>query len=220
MSRRAVPVAIVALWVLTLASAAPAAELSKISTNGSHVTGELAAGQTLKVSLHIVHPQGWQHLRRIRVDLRLRGRALDQLIVDPVDFAVSIVGGPAPVSIGQPGNIRGSYFALDPAGLGFRAQGKILGLTLPIRLIAGPPPGARMFFSVDATGAASVALRPLTAPVPEDKGFSWGTLGVAVVAALFLGGFVGNIFSSRRRPQRPSIYAAVQRRIDQEHART
>src|SRR2546428_326280 len=49
------------------------------------------------------------------------------------------------------------------------------------------------------------------------KGFSWGTLATAVVAALFVGSLVGGLFGSKRRPApRISVYSAVQRRIEEE----
>ena len=42
-------------------------------------------------------------------------------------------------------------------------------------------------------------------------------LGAQIALALFVGGFAGNVVSTRRRPPaRPSIYGAVQRRMDQE----
>ena len=57
----------------------------------------------------------------------------------------------------------------------------------------------------------------ITPPVRANGGFSWGTLGVAVAVALFAGGFAGNLVASnRRRQQRPSIYATVQRRLGEE----
>jgi hypothetical protein len=40
---------------------------------------------------------------------------------------------------------------------------------------------------------------------------------LAVAAAIFVGGFVGNIVSTKRRPpMKPSIYGTVQRRIEME----
>ena len=50
-------------------------------------------------------------------------------------------------------------------------------------------------------------------------GFSWGTLGLAAAAALFLGGVIGGTFGARRRPpQKPSVYVTVRRRLDEERA--
>ena len=50
-------------------------------------------------------------------------------------------------------------------------------------------------------------------------GFSWGTLGAVVAAALFAVGFVGYLFRShRRQPERFSVYEAIRRRIDQERS--
>ena len=52
---------------------------------------------------------------------------------------------------------------------------------------------------------------------PEGGGISWGTVITAVLIALLAGGFVGNIFASRRRPPvRASIYGSIQRKIDEE----
>ncbi|MCA1727803.1 MAG: cyclic nucleotide-binding domain-containing protein, partial [Actinobacteria bacterium] len=42
-------------------------------------------------------------------------------------------------------------------------------------------------------------------------GFPWVSIGIALAAALFLGAFVGNLFSSRRRPRVPSVYETLQR---------
>jgi hypothetical protein len=40
-----------------------------------------------------------------------------------------------------------------------------------------------------------------------------------VAAALFIGGFIGNLVASKRRvPTRPSVYATVQRRLEMERA--
>ena len=55
---------------------------------------------------------------------------------------------------------------------------------------------------------------------PEgEAGTTWGTVATFAVAALFFGVFAGNLVASKRRPpRRPSIYEAVQLRIEHERA--
>ncbi len=52
------------------------------------------------------------------------------------------------------------------------------------------------------------------------KASTWWTIGVGVAAALFVGAFVGNLFSGRaaRARARPSVYAIIQRHLDDERA--
>jgi hypothetical protein len=51
------------------------------------------------------------------------------------------------------------------------------------------------------------------------KGFSWGTLATAAMAALFAGALLGGVFGSRRRRvPTVSVYAAVKRRMDHNEA--
>jgi hypothetical protein len=84
-----------------------------------------------------------------------------------------------------------------------------------VRLLADPPPGASMTLSARDDEGAGTGVQKLTPPV-ESTSFSLGTLGLAVAVALFAGGFMGNLLTSRRRrpAARPSIYGAVQRRLD------
>jgi hypothetical protein len=62
-----------------------------------------------------------------------------------------------------------------------------------------------------------VALTPRV--TTEDAGFPWGTIGLAVAAALFIGAFVGNTFSTRRSRARTNVYSTVARRLDEERSK-
>ena len=209
---------LVGAFLALAASGIPSTTASPLSATGS-VTGALAAGETVHVSLAVQHTDGWQQISEVEVDLTLRGRPLEQLVIDPTNDSVVLVGVAGPVALGQPARFVGSYFRVDPATIGLTAKGQRLTLAIPIDIRAAPPPGARL--TLQARGFDVTRTRPLalTAPVNDRSGFSWGTLGVAVAAALFLGGVVGGTFASRRRPpQRPSVYAAVRRRLDEERA--
>jgi uncharacterized membrane protein YfcA len=68
---------------------------------------------------------------------------------------------------------------------------------------------------VSLSGAVSFAATsaPATNPPPSD-GLSWGTLVLAVIAAAFIGGYIGNRRASNRfRPPRISVYAVIEQRL-------
>jgi hypothetical protein len=216
--RKASSLIVAALLAVVLgAGSALAAPSSKVKPTGS-VTGELGQGNTVTVRVAIVHPNGWQNVKRVVVAMRLRGRPLDQIVFESQDLSLSIVGDGGPVVLGQAGELHGPFFVVDTSRVALQASKNRLGLIVPIRLAHAPPAGGRLFYTYSALGAPAPGFLALTPPVKENGGFSWGTLGLAIAVALFAGGFVGNLFSSRRRPARPSIYGTVQRRIEQERA--
>jgi hypothetical protein len=209
------------LLAVILASApvpALAAAGAKVQVSGS-VTGELKAGNVLTVDLKLNHSGGWQNFRQVDVALRLRGRPLDQLVFDSSDLSIFILGDGPAASLTTPEKLHGPFFFVNTKGVAITTKQDQLGLSFPIRLLIDPPPGARLFYTYSANGVPTVGFKPLTPPVQAKSGFSWGTLGVAILVALFAGGVVGNLFSSRRTPQRPSVYASVQRRLEEERAR-
>jgi hypothetical protein len=212
------------LTLLLLAAPSVALAASPTSspklTGAGTVTGTLTPKSLLTVKLHVEHSQGWQHIQVIDVLLELRGSTIDQIEITPTTSSVQILGGSAPASLGQAAELQGAYFRVNPAQVAFSARGKQLLVTLPLHLGAAPPPGARLAFSATAVPVATLGPKSLTPPVKSNSGFSWGTLGLAIAVALFAGGFAGSIFAGRRRPApRPSIYAAVERRLAEERAK-
>jgi hypothetical protein len=210
-----------ALAVVLASAPAPAlgAANATVQASGS-VTGDLKAGNVLGVDLKLNHSGGWQNFQEVQVALRIRGRPLDRLLFDPSDLSLSIIGDGPAASLTQPEKLRGPFFSVNTAGVAIQTKGDELNLTIPIKLLVDPPPGARLFYTFAANGVPTQGFKALTPPVEATSGFSWGTLGLVIAVALFAGGFVGNLFSSRRRaPQRPSIYAAVQRRLEEERAK-
>ena len=181
----------------------------------------MAAGSLLTVKVQVQHSQGWQHIQVVDVLLELRGNQLDDIQFTPTTSSLQILGGNAgPASLGESGHIRGAYFEIDPSKVALTAQGKNLRMTMPVRMISAPPPGATLAFQATAVPIAQLGPKTLTKPVSSNSGFSWGTLGLAIVVALFAGGFFGNVFAARRKPApRPSIYAAVERRMAEDKAK-
>jgi hypothetical protein len=219
--RRLLAGVFLAAWMLAWAGAGPAsaATAARLTATG-HVTGPLQAGSVLTVTLQVQHTGGWQKIQTVQVQLELRGQQLDEFTFDPVGLSVDIAGGGPAIPLGQIATIEGLYFSVNVASINISAHGKAIGLTVPLKLRAAPPTGARLTYSADGLEVPDLAPRALTPPVKGDSGFSWGTLGAAIAAALFAGSLIGGTFSSHRRaPQRPSVYAAVQRRIQEERTR-
>jgi hypothetical protein len=199
----------------TLGSAAGASPLSATG----YATGGLSAGQTVQVHIDVRHTGGWQQISEIELDLTLQGKPLEQLVFDPTHDSVVLQGEAGPAALGEPSPFVGPYFRLDPAAVAIAAKGERLTLSIPITIVAAPPTDARLTLLVRGFDLSKAGPLAVTAPVKADSGFTWGTLGLAVAVALFLGGVFGGTFASRRRPpQRPSVYTAVRRRIDDERA--
>lgn len=208
---------LVVVGVVPLAAVARSA--SALSAAGT-VTGELQQGSPLSIRLVVRHTGGWQEVSEVQVALELRGKSLEQLVIDPTHYSATIPAVAGPAVLGQHDELKGAFFRVDPGQIGLSAKGPTLTLTVPITLAADPPPGARLTYLARGFDLSQVGPRFLTPPVATDHGLSWGALALAVVGALFVGSFLGNLFASRRRPApRPSIYAAVQRRMEEERAK-
>jgi hypothetical protein len=205
------------LWLALPADAAPA---PKVSARGS-AAGKLVGGAIIHFKLRATDSAGWQHIDTIEVSLQLRGQPIDRVTVTPTKFSIVIVNsGAPPVSIGQVGTIRGAYFDLDNSKTTVSTSRTQYNLSFPVRLIADPPPGARLFLQVSDVSGVVPPQIPLSPPVVRvDKGFPWGTIGLAAAAALFVGAFVGNTFSTRRSRARPNVYATVARRLEEERSK-
>lgn len=212
----ALTVAAAALMAGTAWGATP----STIKATGN-VTGDVKKGAPLVVTIVATHAGGWQDIAEVKVELALRGRPLDSVSVDPTNVSIVIPGSAGPYLLGEAHRLEGSFFVIEGAGVAISARGERLTLRLPLTLSAEPPPGARLTYRVDGVDVTTTGDRFLTAPVAADRGgFSWGTLGAAVAGALLAGAVLGNTFaSSRRKAVRPSVYTAVQRRIEQERGK-
>jgi len=199
--------------------AAVARSAAPLSAAGT-VSGELRQGSPLSIRLVVRHTGGWQEVAEVQVALELRGKSLEQLVIDPTHYSATIPAVAGPAVLGQHAELNGAFFRVDPGQIGLSAKGPTLRLSVPITLAADPPPNARLTYQARGFDLSQVGPRFLTPPVATDSGFSWGALALAVVGALFVGSFLGNLFASRRRPApRPSVYAAVQRRMEEERAK-
>jgi hypothetical protein len=214
------PLLLLVASLLALAATPSWAQQGPLTATGT-VAGDLRGGETVLVRLVVRHAGGWQEIDEIEVDLVLRGVALEQFVIDPTHVSVLLEGKAGPDALGGPSVLNGSFFSVNAASIGFSARANQVSLTIPLRIREVPPPGARLTYQAHGFDRSSTPERPLTPPVETDGGFSWGTLLVAAIAALFVGSYLGSTFASRRRPPpRPSVYAAVQRRLEQERSET
>ena len=205
------------VFPVTPSAAAAPASAPLIATG--HATGSLSKGHTVVVTITAREQQGWQSLTEVAVELRIRGATLDRVTLDPARVTISMPGFGQPQASGLGGTLRGRFFDVDASNVGLSARGTDFRAVLPLTLIATPPPQARLYFSVSDASLNMVGPKPLGAPAASGGGFSWQTLLLVMVVALFAGGFVGNLYASRRRPpQRLSVYSAVQRRLADERS--
>jgi hypothetical protein len=204
-------------WGLAAAAASTPSPAPAVLSASGTVDGQLTTASPVQVRLRVQQQEGWQHIDTVDVNLALRGRSLDLLRFTPSASLVEIIGYPPPARLGQSGVVLGAYFKLDPSKIKLQAQGTTLQMAFPLHFLANPPAGARLELAATDDKGVTTGLKPLTPPVKSSSGFSIGTLFLAVAAAIFVGGFVGNIVSTKRRPpMKPSIYGTVQRRIEME----
>jgi hypothetical protein len=187
------------------------------------VQGSLAEGSSAIVRISASAPGGPDRIRRLGIDLVLRDVALERLVFEPDQGAVGLADGIA-VSLGSPGIVGGSFLRFTGSAASVEEDRLGLTLTIRARVVAEPPFGSAFRFTVlDDDLARAESLLPTRVIQPSgqrepDGGLTWGTLGLAVAAALFAGGFIGNLFASGRRSGlvRPSIYDVLRARLSTE----
>ena len=181
------------------------------------ISGSLARGKTLSMRVDASMPGGWQGLHLIQIVVRSGSRTLEEMVYDIEDDKLTIAGqavisGTGAVGVGEHLRVSGAD-VIRTTGAGN------LSLQINADVIDAIPDGARFDMSVISdTGESASTTRSLAEP-RTGGGFGWGTLIAFVAVALFAGGFVGNLFANKRRPQPAfSVYGAVQRKLDEEKA--
>jgi len=215
--------ALAALLVAVSTSSAPANAQSatpspaKGPSVDGEISGSLSRGSKLSIRADATMPGGWRGLHQIDVVARSGSRALEELVYDIEDNKLTIAGQSVITGTGSVGT--GEYLRVSGADVILTTGGGNLSLQINADVIESIPDGARFDMRVISdTGETARATQSLAKPETAG-GFGWGTLVAFVAVALFAGGFIGNLFASKRRPSpRLSVYGAVQRRIDEERA--
>lgn len=193
-------------------SASPSAGPT-VTVTGS-VGGSLAQGHKLVVRISAADPAGWRALQQLEVTLVVNGADVDHIVYELENQSLTV--GTESLVVGTGDQANGSYLHVSGPNVFVTTGGPRLELTLTIDVLRTIPAGAKFRLSAsDFSEHVATVTKSFAAP-KTSSGFGWGTVFTYVVLALVAGGFVGNLFASKRRPAaRPSVYSAIQRRIEQ-----
>jgi hypothetical protein len=208
-------------FVAVIVSAGPvSAQTSPTPASGpsasGQVTGTLTAGSTLTIGIDGTMPGGWQALHLLEASIMSGNKELDRLRFDIEDNKLTV--GDQDLIVGTGATATSEYLRVGGADVVVTTGGANISFDVKAHVVKAIPEGARFLLSVvDDFGASAEVTRTLAEP--QTGGITWGTVIAAILVALLAGGFVGNVFASRRRPpQRLSIYGSIQQRIEQERA--
>jgi hypothetical protein len=215
--------ALVTLFVALSASSPPAnaqsasPSPSKGPSVGGEISGSLTRGSTLSIRVDAAMPGGWQGLHLIDVLVRTGSQTLEELVYDIEDNKLTVAGQSVIIGTGSVGT--GEYLRVSGADVILTTGGGNLSLQINADAVKTIPDGARFDMqAISDTGETAQVTRSLAEP-ESTGGFGWGTLIAFVAVALFAGGFIGNLFANKRRPQPAfSVYGAVQRKLDEDKA--
>ncbi len=222
--RGAIGLGALAALLVALSASSPPANAQSASPSPSkgpsvsgEISGSLARGSTLSIRVDATMPGGWQGLHLIDVVVRSGSQTLEEPVYDIEDNKLTIAGQSVITGTGSVGT--GEYLRVSGADVILTTGGGNLSLQINADVVKTIPGGARFDMHVISdTGETAQATKSLAEP-ETTSGFGWGTLMAFVAVALFAGGFIGNLFANKRRPQPAfSVYGAVQRRLDEDKA--
>lgn len=185
------------------------------SVNGE-VTGALAVGSTLSVGIDGTMPGGWEALHLLEATITSGNQELDRLRFDIEDNKLTV--GDQDLIVGTGATATSEYLRVNGADVIVTTGGANLSFEVHTKVVRTIPGDARFVLGVvDDLGESAEVTRSLAAP--EGEGITWEVVIALIAAALFLGGFIGNLFASKRRPPaRPSVYETVRQRLERERA--
>jgi hypothetical protein len=95
--------------------------------------------------------------------------------------------------------------------------GPYLSIQVHADVVRSLPQATRFRLSVTDDAGVIAQVTPALASAEDDGAFGWDVVLAAVLGALLVGAFAGNLAASRRRPPpKLSVYGVVQRRLDAE----
>lgn len=203
-----------------LASAgSPAGAQSPTSAPGPRIEGQVsgasAPGGSLDLRADVTMPGGWQGLDLVEAVVLGSGREIERLTYDIESTRLKIGGDDVLTGTGDEGT--GTYLSVRGPDVIVTTGGPYLSIQIRADVVRALPPDVRFRLSAsDDSGATAEVSRALAAKNGEG-GFGWDVVLAAIVGALLVGAFAGNLVASRRRtPPKLSVYGAVQRRLDAE----
>ena|SRR5712691_4538082 len=184
------------------------------------VTGPGKHGDVLTFRVAATERNRAGNLASLRIALQLHSVILDEVTYDRTGNTISTTNS-LPVSLGSRSTVNGTFVAVNARSVDISSSGRRLAFTVRARVIQDIPRGSKFSLgAIDDLNLISWVTRGVTVPEPRTGGLSWGTLVLAILVALFAGGFVGNLFSSRRpRVPKISVYDTIRKRMERERAR-
>lgn len=164
--------------------------------------------------LEALMPGGWEGLHLVEISMTAGGSELERIEFDIENNKLTI--GDQSIAVGTGGVAEGTYLRASGADVIVTTGGGNLSFRIDANVVKTVTIEPRFRLGVtDDFGASDEVALKLTEP--EAPGLALGTVVTFVAAALFAGAFLGNLFASKRRPPpRPSVYEAVQARIERE----
>jgi hypothetical protein len=161
-------------------------------------------------------PGGWEALHLLEATVTSGNQDLDRLRFDIEDNKLTV--GDRDLIVGTGATATSEYLRVNGADVIVTTGGANLSFEVDAHVVKTIPGDARFVLGVvDDFGESAEVTRSLAAP--EGGGITWEAVIALIAAALFLGGFIGNLFASKRRPPaRPSVYETVRQRLDRERA--
>ncbi len=208
------------LAVIVTAGPASAQSTSPSPTSGPSVNGQvsgaLASGSTLTIRVDGTMPGGWEALHLLEASIVSGNQELEKLRFDIEDN--KLIVGEQDLIVGTGAVVTSTYLRVSGANVIVTTGGANISFEVDARVVKTVPEDARFVLGVvDDVGGSAEVTRSLAAP--ESGGITVGTVIALIAAALFAGGFVGNVFATKRRPPpRASVYDAVQRRVQTDRA--
>jgi hypothetical protein len=180
------------------------------------VEGSLSQGGTLVLQIDATLPGGWEGLHLVEAAVVVGGREVDRVSYDIEDAQITV--GANRIVVGTGAAASGTLLRVSGSDVVVTTGGAHLLVNITADVVRSIPADARFELSVIGDRGTSTSAVVRLAQ-PADEGLTGETVVALIAAALFVGAFVGNLFASKRRPPvRPSIYATVQRRLEQERA--
>lgn len=198
------------------ALAQTATQPPKRPTVEGEVTGELVQGSILSFKVDASMPGGWEALHEVEILVRSGDQELERLRYDIEDVQLQL--GEQEIVVGTGGIATGTYLRVSGADVIVTTGAGNLSFSIDADVLRTLPEDTRF-----QLGVVDDLLEPTGTTVslaePPRRAITWGTVSALIAAALFAGGFIGNVFASKRRPPaRASVYSAMAKRIESERA--
>jgi hypothetical protein len=192
----------------------------RLTVQGTLV-GTLGKGAEVRFQIVATDPSGWPDMSAVSIVMLLNEQPIQEITYSVDDHTLTTTGQ-QPIDFPEQTSLPGSFlqvfrpvdskiapivhgtFSIDLA-ISARVREEIPSSTI-VRVIVTNDQGDRAYARVQASVGGGW--------------LSWSTFGLAAGIALFLGGFIGNMLTSRRYRQRqPSIWQIVERRLKEQKTR-